>query len=66
MTRSLPNNSRDLISKLQSDGWYEVAQKGSHRHFKHPDLKGKLTVPHPKRSIPVGTLRAIYRMAEWI
>ena len=26
---------------------------------------GKVTVPHPKKDIPVGTLRNIYRQADW-
>ncbi len=35
-----------------------MAQKGSHIQFKHPNKKGRVTVPHPKRDIPIGTLRS--------
>lgn len=56
-------NSRDIISALIADGWYEVAQKGSHKQFKHPTKPGRVTVPHPKRDIPTGTLRSIERQA---
>jgi predicted RNA binding protein YcfA (HicA-like mRNA interferase family) len=37
--------------------------KGSHHHFKHPTKPGIVTVPHPKRDIPVGTLASIERQA---
>lgn len=52
-------HSRDVIKELQKDGWYEVRQVGSHRQFKHPTKKGRVTVPHPKRDIPIGTLKSI-------
>jgi predicted RNA binding protein YcfA (HicA-like mRNA interferase family) len=56
-------NSRDIISALKADGWIQVAQKGSHVQFKHPTKRGRLTVPHPKRDVPVGTFRSIEKQA---
>jgi predicted RNA binding protein YcfA (HicA-like mRNA interferase family) len=56
-------NSRDVIAALTSDGWQQVAQKGSHIQFKHPDKPGRVTVPHPKRDIPLGTLRSIEKQS---
>jgi predicted RNA binding protein YcfA (HicA-like mRNA interferase family) len=56
-------NSRDIISALQRDGWVQVAQKGSHVQFKHPTKKGRVTVPHPKRDIPIGTVKGIERQS---
>ena len=56
-------NSRDIISALKSDGWQQVAQKGSHIQFKHPTKPGRVTVPHPKKDIPLGTLRSIEKQA---
>ena len=56
-------NSRGLIKALEMDGWREVAQKGSHAQFKHPTKPGRLTVPHPKKDLPIGTLRSIERQA---
>jgi predicted RNA binding protein YcfA (HicA-like mRNA interferase family) len=41
----------------------QVAQKGSHVQFKHPSRPGRVTVPHPKRDLPLGTLRSIARQA---
>lgn len=56
-------NSRKVIAALKADGWYEVAQKGSHVQFKHKAKPGRVTVPHPKRDIPLGTLKNIEKQA---
>jgi predicted RNA binding protein YcfA (HicA-like mRNA interferase family) len=53
----------DIISALKADGWVQVAQKGSHIQFKHPAKPGRVTVPQPKRDIPIGTLRSIEKQA---
>jgi len=58
-------NSREIISELQRDGWVKVSTKGSHCQFSHPTKKGKVTVPHPKKDFPIGTLRSIFRQAGW-
>ena len=55
--------SRDVIRLLEADGWKEVARKGSHAQFKHPIKKGRVTVPDPKRDVPVGTLRSIEKQS---
>jgi predicted RNA binding protein YcfA (HicA-like mRNA interferase family) len=55
--------SRDVVSALQSDGWVEVNQVGSHKQFKHPTKPGRVTIVHPKRDIPVGTLRSIEKQS---
>ncbi len=52
-------DSRRVIRALKRDGWYEVDQVGSHKQFKHPVKKGRVTVPHFRRDIPIGTLRSI-------
>ena len=55
--------SRDVISALLAVGWVEVAQKGSHKQFKHPARTGRVTVPHPERDLPIGTLKSIERQS---
>ena len=55
--------SRDIISALQRDGWVQVAQKGSHLQFKHPAKAGRVTVPHPKRDVPLGTFKSIEKQS---
>jgi predicted RNA binding protein YcfA (HicA-like mRNA interferase family) len=54
-------NSRMIIKLLQKDGWFKVDQSGSHIQLKHPSKKGRVTVPHPKKDIPIGTLKSIER-----
>jgi predicted RNA binding protein YcfA (HicA-like mRNA interferase family) len=52
-------SSRDLIGELRKHGWYEVNQVGSHKQFKHATITGRITVPHPKKDIPKGTLKSV-------
>jgi predicted RNA binding protein YcfA (HicA-like mRNA interferase family) len=56
-------NSRELIRRLHEDGWFEVNQVGSHKQFKHETKPGRVTVPHPKRDLPVGTLKSIEKQS---
>ena len=56
-------DSREIIRRLKKDGWHEVNQVGSHKQFKHPAKPGRATVPHPKRDIPIGTLKSIEKQA---
>ncbi|MFK8302689.1 type II toxin-antitoxin system HicA family toxin [Capnocytophaga stomatis] len=56
-------SSSDVIRLLSDDGWYLDSTKGSHHHFKHPTKKGKITVPHPKKDLPQGTVNAILKQA---
>ena len=58
-------NSREVIARLKQDGWELAHIRGSHHQFRHPEKPGRVTVPHPKRDLPVGTLRNIYRQAGW-
>jgi len=55
--------SADIVKRIEADGWYKVAQKGSHIQFKHPVKPGGVTVPHPKKDIPIGTLKSIEKQA---
>jgi predicted RNA binding protein YcfA (HicA-like mRNA interferase family) len=54
-------DGKTVIRRMEGDGWYEVSQKGSHKQFKHPTKPGKATVPHPKKDIPLNTLKSIER-----
>ncbi|WP_300725896.1 type II toxin-antitoxin system HicA family toxin [uncultured Bacteroides sp.] len=41
-----------ILQKLRHDGWILVNQEGSHRQFKHPTKKGKVTVNgHPNDDV---------------
>lgn len=48
---------------LEEDGWYLVRTKGSHHHFKHPEKKGLITLPHPKKDLPQKTIASILKQA---
>lgn len=56
-------NSLDLIKIIKADGWYEVRTKGSHHHFKHHQKAGLVTIPHPKKDLPMGTVKKILKQA---
>ena len=56
-------NSAGVIRALEGDGWVQVAQRGSHKQFKHPTKPGRVTVPHPVKDLPIGTLRSIERQS---
>ena len=61
----MERNSRKLIRMLEEDGWTHVGTKGSHRQFRHPTKRRRVTVPHSDKDIPVGTVASIYRQAGW-
>ena len=57
--------SADLIRKLKQNGWVLRNTRGSHYQFMHPKKSGRVAVKHPAKDIPMGTLRNIYRQAQW-
>jgi predicted RNA binding protein YcfA (HicA-like mRNA interferase family) len=61
VTKSL--GSREIIQKIEADGWYLVDISGSHRQFRHPTKPGRVTVKHPAKDLPVGTVKSIERQA---
>jgi predicted RNA binding protein YcfA (HicA-like mRNA interferase family) len=56
-------SSRDIIQMLKADGWYEVACDGDHHQFKHPYKTGRVTVTHPRKDMPIGTIKSISRQS---
>jgi len=56
-------DSRKLIKLLEDDGWVRIGVTGSHHHFKHPIKPGKVTIPHPRKDLPTGTVRSLLRQA---
>jgi len=56
-------SSREVIRILEQDGWYEIICERSHHQFKHPTKKGKTTVKHPQKDIPIKTLKRIEQQA---
>jgi len=59
---------KDAIKLIESDGWFFISQKGSHRQFKHPTKTGKVTIAGKESlDLPKGTERSIMKQAgiEW-
>ena len=55
---------REVLRIIEEDGWTMVAQKGSHRQYKHPKKTGRVTVAGPsKDDVAPGTLNSILRQA---
>ena len=52
-------SSREIIRRIEAAGWVHFDTRGSHWQFTHPSRPGRVTVPHPKRDFPIGTLRSI-------
>ena len=56
---------RDVIRLIESDGWYLMATKGSHRQFKHPVKAGRGTIAgHPADDLAPGTLNSVLKQAQ--
>ena len=56
--------TRDVLRLIHDAGWYQVAQHGSHRQFKHPVKPGKVTIAgHPAEEMADGTIKSILRQA---
>ncbi|MDJ1158591.1 type II toxin-antitoxin system HicA family toxin [Chelatococcus sp. SYSU_G07232] len=58
-------NSRDIIQRLERDGFVQKSTKGSHCKFWSPVTKRVVIVPHPRKDLPLGTVSAIYKAAGW-
>ena len=56
--------SEEIIRRLKQEGWFLVHVVGSHHQFKHATKPGKVTVPHPKKDLPLPTVRSIFKQAD--
>lgn len=56
-------SSREIISILEKDGWYLVNVVGSHYQFKHKEKRGRTTIKHPDKDIPIKTLKSIEKQS---
>jgi predicted RNA binding protein YcfA (HicA-like mRNA interferase family) len=56
---------RDIIKMIESDGWYQVNTRGSHRQYKHSKKAGRVTIAgHLNDDLAPGTLNSILKQAE--
>lgn len=56
-------DSRSLMAEIKADGWELIRVNGSHHHFVHPVKKGLVTIPHPKKDLPIKTVKSIKKQA---
>lgn len=55
-----------VIKRLETEGWFSVAQNGSHRQYKHPIIPGRVTVAgKPSDDLASVTLNSIAKQAGW-
>lgn len=55
-------SSKEIIGRLEKNGFVLHRIKGSHHIYKHKNGK-RAIVPHPKKDLPKGTFYAILRQA---
>jgi predicted RNA binding protein YcfA (HicA-like mRNA interferase family) len=57
--------ARDVIKLVQADGWYLVRIRGDHRHFKHPEKSGIVTISGQlSKDMPIGTFLSVLKQAQ--
>ncbi len=59
---------RDIIRRLQHDGWYLARQKGSHKIYKHsekPEMRIILPDHGLNKEPSIGVLNEIMKKAGW-
>ncbi len=55
---------RDIIRIVEDDGWRLVVIEGSHRQYKHPDKKGRVTIAgHPSKDLDPKTQGSVLKQA---
>jgi predicted RNA binding protein YcfA (HicA-like mRNA interferase family) len=55
---------REAIRLIESDGWYYVTSRGSHRQYKHPQKRGRVTIPGKLNDdLAPGTFNSILKQA---
>ncbi|REE20923.1 putative RNA binding protein YcfA (HicA-like mRNA interferase family) [Paraburkholderia sp. BL27I4N3] len=55
--------SAEVVKLIPAAGWQLVRTSGSHHHFRHAARAGLVTIPHPKKDLPPGTLNSILKQA---
>ena len=60
----MPKTPKEMERILLKDGWYIVTQKGSHKQYKHPFKKGKVTIPFHSNDLTKATENSIMKLAQ--
>lgn len=62
----MATTAKQIEKLLKKNGWALVAQKGSHRQYKHASKPGRVTIPWHKNGnvdLAIGTEKSILRQA---
>ena len=55
---------REILRKIEDDGWFHVRTRGSHRQFKHPQKRGLVTIAgKPNDDLAPGTKNSILKQS---
>ena len=55
---------REAIRIVERGGWYWARTRGSHRHYKHPEKRGIVTIAgKPGKDLAAGTWDRILKQA---
>ena len=54
-------SSKYLMKLLKKDGWYLDRVNGSLYQFRHKSKKGLVTLPHPRKDLPIKTVESIFK-----
>ncbi|PSB25457.1 addiction module toxin, HicA family [filamentous cyanobacterium Phorm 46] len=56
---------REVLKRLEAEGWYEARMRGSHRVLKHSQKSGIVVVPGSfSDEVAIGTLKSIWKQAQ--
>ncbi|MGB3206897.1 MAG: type II toxin-antitoxin system HicA family toxin [Crinalium sp.] len=56
---------REVIKRLEADGWYLARTKGSHRQYKHLEKFGTVTVSgNMGVDVLIGTIKSIWKQSQ--
>jgi predicted RNA binding protein YcfA (HicA-like mRNA interferase family) len=56
---------REVIKRLEADGWYRIRSNSGHRQFKLAFKRGRVTVAgQASVDVPIKTLNSIWKQAQ--
>ncbi len=54
-------HSRVIKKIIEANGWFLVSVEGDHWQFRHPIIKGKVTLTHPVKDVSINIIKDIER-----
>lgn len=57
------HSSKEAERLIRADGWYYVYTKGDHKHFRHPEKPGKVTIPANRKDLNIRTWNSIMQQS---